>query len=68
MNNLFNESGNFNLSGATGDQPTPAYKFIVVPFGKFEVTVKLLPTNEFVGITEISINKDFLSDFQRLMD
>jgi hypothetical protein len=40
--------------------PTP-YKTIVYPFDKYEITVKLSQNNEFLGIVEIKVNKDFLS-------
>jgi hypothetical protein len=65
MSDYLSGLGNFSLSGATGEQPSEIFRFLVVPFGKYEVTVKLNPMNEFVGITGITINKDFLSDLQR---
>lgn len=41
-------------------------KSIIYPFDKYEVEVKLAPDGKFLGITGISINKDFLSYTQRL--
>ncbi|MEK9137488.1 MAG: hypothetical protein AAB393_10230 [Bacteroidota bacterium] len=42
--------------------------FVVVTcvFDRYEIKVKLTPTNQFVGIVEVKINKDFLSHRQRL--
>jgi hypothetical protein len=42
------------------EKRTP-YKLEVCPFDKYEVVVRLSPTNEFLGIVEVRINKDFLS-------
>ncbi|VUT28203.1 MAG: hypothetical protein SYNGOMJ08_00766 [Candidatus Syntrophoarchaeum sp. GoM_oil] len=38
---------------------------IICPFDKYEVKVKLSSTNEFIGINEVKINKDFLSHKQK---
>ena len=40
---------------------TKDYRTIVYPFGKYEITIKLSPNNEFMGILEVKVNKDFLS-------
>ena len=40
---------------------TENYKTITYPFDKYLIKVQLTPYNEFVGITEIEIDKDFLS-------
>jgi len=37
------------------------YKFIIYPFDKYEIKIKLTSNNEFIGITEVKINKNFLS-------
>ena len=34
-------------------------KFMKYPFDRYIVTVELSPNNEFLGITEIQLNKDF---------
>lgn len=40
---------------------------LVYPFGKYNITVKLSNKNEFMGISEIRLNKDFRSYKQRLV-
>ena len=51
----------------TGGRAIPKdYKEIVYPFGKYEITVRLSLNNEFVGISEVKINKDFLSYKQKI--
>lgn len=42
------------------------YKIIVYPFDKYQIKVKLTPTNEFIGIVEIKINREFLSHKQKM--
>ena len=41
-------------------------KTIVYPFDKYEITVKVSAANEFIGITEVKLNKQFLN-FQQKM-
>ena len=41
------------------------YVEIVYPFGKYRITVRLSPSNEFLGIAEVEIDKDFLSSKQK---
>jgi len=41
-------------------------KEIVYPFGRYEITVRLTPFKEFVGITAVKINRDFLSHRQKM--
>jgi hypothetical protein len=48
-------------TGKTGD-----YKIISFPFGKYEIKVKVASNNEFVGIVEVSVNKDFISLEQKI--
>lgn len=43
-----------------------SYKDIIYPFDKYEIKVRLTPNNEFIGIVEVKINKDFLSYKQRV--
>lgn len=50
----------------TGDNNFAPYKEIVYPFDKFEIKVKLSPSNEFIGVTEVKINQKFLSEQQRI--
>lgn len=47
--------------GTGGSSFLEDFKVIVYPFGKYEVKIRLTPNNEFIGIEEIKINKDFLS-------
>ncbi len=42
------------------------YKIISYPFDKYEIKIKLTPSNELIEIVEVSINKDFLSHRQRI--
>jgi hypothetical protein len=42
------------------------YKIIVYPFDRFHIKIKLTPSNEFIGIVEVGINKDFLSYKQKI--
>ena len=42
------------------------YKIISYPFDKYEIKVKVSPSNQFMGIIEVKINKDFLSHRQRM--
>jgi len=41
-------------------------KTIIYPFDRFTITVKVSPSNEFMGITEVGINKDFMSYSQKI--
>ena len=50
----------------TGGPGEPDYKVLVYPFDKYEIKITLTPTNEFVGITEVKINKDFLSHKEKM--
>lgn len=56
----------FSDSFATGSHDFNETKFIVYPFGKYEITVELTSTNEFLGIVEVKVNKDFRSYSQRI--
>lgn len=42
------------------------YRIIVCPFDMFQVKVKVTPANEFLGIVEVGIDKDFLSYKQKI--
>jgi hypothetical protein len=42
------------------------YKVILYIFDIYEIKVKLSLTNEFLGILEVKVNKDFLSQKQRI--
>jgi len=64
-----NSSGDENLQvrkEGTGVPIPLEYRDVVYPFRKYEITVRLTPDNEFIGIVEVKINKDFISYKQRL--
>lgn len=42
------------------------YKIIVYPFDRYQIKIKVTPSNEFIGIVEVGINKDFLSHEQKI--
>jgi len=44
----------------------PESKSVIYPFDKYEIEVKLTSDGKFLGITGISVNKDFRSYAQRL--
>ena len=41
-------------------------KTITYPFGRYEIEVVTGPNNEFIGITKVGINQDFLTHAQKL--
>lgn len=41
-------------------------KIILYPFDKYQIKIKLTPSNEFIGIIEIKVNKEFLSHKQKI--
>jgi uncharacterized protein (DUF1786 family) len=43
-----------------------SHKLVVVPYGNCEIVVCLTQDNRFVGISELRINKDFLTPEQRV--
>ena len=71
MKNLKNQIKNeftheFSDAFATGSHDFDETKFIVYPLGKYEITVELTSTNQFVGVVEVKVNKDFRSYSQRI--
>jgi len=42
------------------------YQIVSYPFDRYEIKVKLSPSNQFIGITEVKLNKSFLSHRQRI--
>lgn len=63
--------GNEHLRDAenegTGAHEKPVdSEVIFYPFGRYEIGVELTPTNEFIGIVEVRINKEFLSYKQKM--
>ena len=47
--------------------PLPPVRLARVAFGQYEVTILLGPSNEFLGIGQIAMAKDFLSQEQKLL-
>lgn len=55
------------ISGATGNpEETGDYKIISYPFDKYKIKIKVTLSNEFVEIVEVGINKDFLTQEQKI--
>jgi len=56
--------GNFvkQATGSIGED----YRVISYPYDRYEVKVRVGPRNEFIGIVEVKLNKDFLSHKQRM--
>jgi len=52
--------------GSGGHEMPRDYKEIVYPFDKYEITVRLSLDNEFIGISKVKVNKDFLSYKQKI--
>ncbi|MBL7075547.1 hypothetical protein ISS37_09960 [candidate division KSB1 bacterium] len=51
----------------TGSHGEPDdYNIIVYPFDKYQIKIKLTPNNEFLGIIEVGVNKEFLSYKQKI--
>lgn len=66
-NQIGDISGNIpkNVTGNEWNNVTNS-KVKTIPFDKYRVKVVLSPSNEFIGIEEIEINKDFLSLKQKI--
>ena len=56
-----------NVTGSTSRFHKEDIKTIIYPFDKYEITIQLSSTNEFIGITEIKLNQNFLSHKQKLL-
>jgi len=42
------------------------YRLISYPFGRYEIKIKVTLNNEFIEIVEVGINKDFLTQKQKV--
>jgi len=42
------------------------YRIISCLFGRYEIKIKVTPNNEFIEIVEVGINKDFLTQKQKI--
>lgn len=54
-----------NTTPSTGASGEVQVKSEVVPFDKYNIVVELGPNNEFLGVDEVSIDKDFMSYKQK---
>ena len=54
-----------SASDATGGTAIPA-EDVPVRFDRYEITVRLGPSKEFLGIVQVAVRKDFLSQAQRI--
>ena len=52
------------VTGSIGE--SEEFKTISYPYDKYDILVKLSPSNEFLEILEVKVNKDFLSHKQRM--
>ena len=50
----------------TGSHEVARFQIISVPFDRYIVVMRVSPTNEFLSIESISVNKDFLSYQEKL--
>lgn len=57
----------YRLGGGTGSLDIPEErKTVVCRVGQYEIKVLLTLSNEFLGISEVKISRDFLSSQQKL--
>jgi hypothetical protein len=51
----------------TGSHAANRHKMLSYPFGRFEILVELTEDNQFVGISEVRLRKDFRTPAQKLL-
>jgi hypothetical protein len=56
----------YNKGDVTGEVKEEPYRVVHYPFDRYVITILLSPENEFIDITEIRIDKDFLEGRQRI--
>ena len=56
----------FTSQGTGNPDNAGHYKIISCSFDKYEIKIKLTLNNEFVEIVEVGINKDFLTQKQKI--
>ena len=62
MDNIRIYSSEEELSGATGSRPLPSHACeLIVPYSDYEIVVLLGHNNEFIGVKEIRLSRNFLS-------
>jgi len=57
---------NIKNQGTGSHEKLDDYKIILYPFDKYQIKIKLSPSNEFIGIVEVKVNKEFLSHKQKI--
>jgi len=57
---------NLTSRGTGGPEEIEDYRIISFPFGRYEIKIKVTPNNEFIEIVEVGINKDFLTQKQKI--
>jgi hypothetical protein len=57
---------NLKNRGTGSHEGLDKYKIILYPFDKYQIKIKLTPFNEFIGIIEVKVNKEFLSYKQKI--
>ncbi len=57
---------NLKKQGTGSHERVDDYKIILYPFDKYQIKIKLTPSNEFIGIVEVKVNKEFLSHKQKI--
>ena len=53
-------------NGTGSQDKIPESKIIVYSFDKYQIKVRLTLNNEFIGIEEIKVNKEFLTHKQKI--
>ena len=57
---------NIKNQGTGSHEKLDDYEIIIYPFDKYQIKIKLSPSNEFIGIVEVKVNKEFLSHRQKI--
>jgi len=57
---------NFTSQGTGSLGKIGDYKIISYPFDRYEIKIKVTPNNEFIEIVEVGINKDFLTQKEKI--
>ena len=61
------EINHFKNRGTGSHEDFEEYRIITYPFDKYEIKIKLTSSNEFIGIVEVKINKEFLLHKQKIV-
>jgi len=61
MNNYYNEHNISSVEGTGDNTLRQELKTITYPFDRFNIEVKVTEANEFIGISSVEVNKDFMS-------